>query len=166
MSVALYLISIIAIANFLLSISILLKKEKNWEKLIFSFLLLSISIWSIGILGFFYEYLILYRDIWIKITHIFGLIISFLFFLFVSYYKTPILKNKIIYFILFIPTLFFSYYLLFSNKIIGRAIRIEYEIGYWYLIYASYIIINFLLGFLVLILKIIKSDIIIDKKTL
>lgn len=52
MNIVLYLTSVVTIANFLLSIGILLRTKRKIENIIFAFLLLSISAWSWGILSF------------------------------------------------------------------------------------------------------------------
>lgn len=164
MNIVLYLTSVVTIANFLLSIGILLRAKRKIENVVFAFLLLSVSLWSWGILSFFYEYLSFYRDIWVKLTHVSGITVSFLFVLFVSIHKFSWVKNKLFHFILFIPVLFNYYYILFTNKIVGHVQRIEYEIGDLYLLYAFNIIIYFLFGFIILLLKILTVTQIEDKK--
>lgn len=56
MNIALYLTSVVTIANFLLSIGILLRAKRKIENVVFAFLLLSVSLWSWGILSFLYNY--------------------------------------------------------------------------------------------------------------
>ncbi|MCS7184043.1 MAG: ATP-binding protein [Patescibacteria group bacterium] len=156
MNIFLYLIAVISIANILLSFSIFLRKKINLDYIFFSILLSSIAIWSLGILGFFYELLSIFRDIWIKVTHIFGLLSSYLFFIFTSIYRINFLKNKTILIISITPILILSYLVLFSNEIIGKTINIEYQIGNLYILYGIIVITYFILGFINLFLKFLK----------
>lgn len=142
-----FITAIITLINFYLAISFLIKrKRKAFDYLSLILVLIFLSIWSFGILGFhFFE--IIEKSLWIKITHLFGMLVSYAFLCFVFFYPQRIFKNKFLV-LLSIPCLIIIWYVLFSDKIIGKAYDKSYEIGELYLLYTLIIIIYFLIAFI------------------
>ncbi len=148
---------LIALFNLTTGLYLSFIKRKEPGYLIFIVLLFSISLWSFGIFGFYYKVLESYKNIWVKITHFSGLLVSFIFFLFTATYTFQNIKKSIL-FIFSLPIFLFSYQVLFTNNIIGNAKGLIYEIGKYYLFYTFILVVYFTLGFLNLLYKILTQN--------
>jgi signal transduction histidine kinase len=145
------LLLIMGFLNLVLGAIILFHGSRNIQNIFYSLLIFSIFSWCIGIVGFYSEYRSNFD--WIAVTHISALMVAFSFSFFSFLFPKKIIsygKLKKIFLILLIPLLLSSYFILFTDYIIGEIIDINYELKGGYLFYQLLVFLYFSTGFLFL----------------
>ncbi len=146
-SILLPVLLIVVTLNLTLGGVILLHGPRKLSSLLYGLIIVSVSIWGMGIAGFYSDF-----DLnWIAITHSAALIVAFLFSSFsFTFPRNFIQKPKRMIGALMLPAAVFLYLLFFTDHILGETIGLEYEIHIGYLYYQLLLLFYFLLGFYVL----------------
>ncbi len=144
------------ILNILLGIIILSRGLNKLTNILFALVAFFVSFWSVAIVGFYDTNFPLHLP-WVKITHFSALSIMIVFLYFSANFPIRIMSNKIFYFSTILIYILLSYYVIFTDKIIGKTINIVYEINQGYIIYQITLLIGFLLGFYFLYNQFLKS---------
>ncbi len=140
------LIYFVLVTNVILGVVILSRGIKNTLNILFGMLTFSVSFWCISVIGFYSPNFPLETK-WTAWTHLFALLISYIFFFFSTRFPSKMRIRKLIYFIAFILFFVVVYLLFYSNIIVGNTIDFKYEVNFGYYIYALIISFFFLSGY-------------------
>ena len=141
------ILSVVIIANFILSVLILARGFRSSVNWIFGFLALGSAAWSIGIMGFYFSNFLNIEHIWVIMTHLSASFIALMFLYFSLSFPNQLPRSKIVAILPLIPFLVILYYLLNTDFIVGNAEGIYYKINDGYLFYSIYITSYFLIGY-------------------
>ncbi len=154
------------VVNFLMTAIIFSRGWKQLYNILFSILTLSVSIWCIAIAGFFAKEIFTFNINWIAWTHFSALTISLVFLIFASIFPNKILKKPLLYFVALIPFFILSYYLFYTEFIIGSFSGLNYELGGGYVLYQIILSTYFLTGYFLLFMQFKRSDNLVTKQQL
>ena len=147
----------VVIINIILSALVLFRGIKNRFNILFSLMSFAVAVWGFAIIGFYTETL-KFEFNWIALTHSSALFSSLILLYFSTTFPKKLVQNK---FAIILPTLIFlvtSYYLFFSNIILGKITGVAYEINRGYIFYEALLIIYFLLSYVALFIQYRKSN--------
>ena len=155
---------IVATLNFIFSILVLTRNFKSKINLYFFFTMLFSVFWSLCLVGYFFMFSSPVRLVFVKLSYISALYISFYFFLFC--YHFPFKKisiSKILIFILYLFVILFSFFIsinndffIYSDQLFVNNIEITRPINYSF--YVAIFSLFVLIGFLQLIYKYKDSE--------
>jgi len=157
-----YTLGFVIMLNLILSVVILSRGVRESINAFFGFISLSVTLWCISILGFFYiEFSGIDRAVWILLSHSFAALISVAFFSFGLYFPAPLrgVTSHRLRLVVSAAPFFTLLYLLFSsNVIIGEVHGQSYEIGPAYPLYALVTLGYFFSGFFGLLTQRRRTD--------
>ncbi|MFA6339099.1 MAG: ATP-binding protein [Candidatus Paceibacterota bacterium] len=144
------ILSVITVMNVILGGVIFSRGIKKFTDILFGLIAFATALWSLAIIGFYSNQNFI--DNWIALTHVSAICIAFSFFIFSYYFPREIVKNnKVLTSIALIVFTVISYFILFSDKIVGPVIDFSvfsYQIGPYYIFYGLAFILFFILGFI------------------
>ena len=145
-------LSVVVITNIILGLIAVSRGIKSFADIIFSFITLTLVIWSIAIICF---YSASYQSLtnWISITHSSALFISYFFLIFSLNFPQKIPKSKWVVIIATVLLICLTYFIFLSNYIIGDTHGITYQLGSGYVYYAVVLTLYFFVGFIFLFVQ-------------
>ena len=159
MEIASLILLILGIVNLFLGLIIFLKNRRNLINILYGLLALSVTVWCFAI--YFFRISVDVTLFWSRIAYLSAAAIAFFFLYFTLYFPFKIKINYlghlffIIYFLILIGLIIGTEEVLKSYMMVNNTHGILF--GKAYILYSLFIFVFFGLGFLILILKYLKS---------
>ena len=143
------ILSVVAVTNIILGGIIFSRGLKVFSNILFGLIALTAAIWSIAIVGFYSEQFGGAIN-WVLFTHTAAILISSFFLAFSVNFPQKLPNRNYIISISAIVTFLLVFFIFFSDYIVGNTENNTYFIGIAYSVYAFFISIFFISGFLFL----------------
>jgi len=140
---------LVPIVNIIFTAIIFSRGFKESVNVLFGVLALAVSVWSVAIAGF-YSVSFLPQFNWIALSHASALLLAVVFFYFASRFPSRLYEQKWPDFVPAVVFLIASYFILFSDHVIGSTNNYQYEIGLGYIPYAILVVLFFFAGYVCL----------------
>lgn len=142
----------VVIINIILGAIVLSRGFKNIFNLLFGLISLAVAVWSFAIIGFYTESLKTEFN-WIALTHSSALFSAMIFLFFSSLFPRQIIKKDWWMILPFSLLMTITYFLFFTQYILGEITGISYQINAGYLYYQALLVALFTFSYIFLFIQ-------------